>query len=62
MKSSALKQHTKESHLKLVKNSSTKKQVLKTDNQRIYINTLIPGFNYINHIGNLVIPKKCALI
>lgn len=61
MKSSALKQNSKEPHLKLVKNS-IKKQVLITNNERIYINTLIPGFNYINHLGNLITPKKCALI
>ncbi len=62
MKSSALKQNIKEPYLKLVKNSSTKQPMLKTDNERIYINTLMPGFNYIDKVGNLIIPKKCALL
>ena len=62
MKASALKQNSKEPHLKLVKNNTSKKQVLKTNSERIYINTLIPGFNYINHVGDLITPKKCALI
>lgn len=62
MKSSALKQNIKEPFLKLIKNSSTKQPMLKTNNNRIYINTLMPGFNYIDKIGNIITPKKCALL
>lgn len=62
MKSSALKQHNKESHLKLVKNSIGKQHSLKNSIERIYINTLIPGFNYRDKAGNVITPKNCALL
>ena len=59
MKSTPL-QNTQESHLKLIKNSTlrNKKRALK----RIYINTLIPGFEYINNLGETIAPQKCGLL
>jgi len=62
MKSSALKQDIKEPYLKLVKNSIIKQSMLKNDTKRIYINTLMPRFNYIDKVGNIITPKKCALL
>jgi len=62
MKSNTLKQISKEPHLKLVKNSIGDKQQLKTKVKRIYINTLVPGFNYINQVGKLITPHKCILL
>jgi hypothetical protein len=48
------------SHLTLIKSGFAKK---KTENiNRIYINTLIPGFNYTNQLGELITPKKCILL
>ena len=59
MKSTPL-QNTQESHLKLIKNSTrrNKKRALK----RIYINTLIPGFEYLNNLGETITPKNCSLL
>jgi len=62
MKSLALKKNSKKSHLKLVKNGFSKQQKLKGNGEKIYINTLIPTFNYIDNVGNLITPKKCALL
>lgn len=62
MKSNSLKQITKEPHLKLVKNNTDEKHQLKSKIHRIYINTLVPNFNYINQIGKLVTPHKCILL
>ena len=58
MKSNTLKQISKEPHL----NSIDDKQQLKTKINRIYINTLVPGFNYINQVGKLITPHKCFLL
>lgn len=50
------------SHLTLIKSDFVHKKT-KTDNiDRIYINTLMPGFNYTNHLGELITPKKCILL
>lgn len=49
----------KELHLKIVKNSLNSK----TDQKKIYINTLSPDFTYVNHQGTMVFnPKKCVLL
>lgn len=56
MKASTLKQSTNNSYLKLVKSN------MNTKINRIYINTLVPGFNYLNHMNKLVTRKNCALI
>jgi len=53
---SALKFTVKESHLKLIKN--TQKDQIK----RIYINNLVPDFSYTNKSGEILTPKKCALL
>jgi len=45
-----------EPHLKLVKN--TQKDQIK----RIYINNLVPDFSYKNKSGEILTPKKCALL
>ena len=62
MKSNTLKQLTEEPYLKLVKNNIGDKQQLKTNVNRIYINTLAPNFNYTNQEGKLVTPHKCILL
>jgi hypothetical protein len=60
---SALKQPNVKSHLKLVKNNTKTTTSLKTKINRVYINTLTPGFNYINHVNKLVTKKYyCALL
>lgn len=51
-------QHKKEKlHLRVIKNSLNLK---KSVNTKLYINTLIPGFNYLNNKGKIVFPKNCA--
>ena len=59
MEANALKNNIKsnEPHLKLVK--STKKIIT---GSRIYINTLIPGFSYVNSKGEIEYPHKCVLL
>jgi len=52
----SLKLTAQESHLKLVKN--TQKDQIK----RIYINNLVPDFSYKNKSGEILTPKKCALL
>ncbi|SNR69957.1 hypothetical protein [Lutibacter flavus] len=59
MKSSALKQNTKESCLTLIKNTLSNTDESK---EKIYINTLSPGFNYGNKKGQIITPKKCILL
>jgi hypothetical protein len=48
------------SNLKVVKNNRTKKKI--TGNKTYYINTLFPGFTYMNGKGEMVTPKKCAIL
>ena len=62
MKTSPLKQTGNESHLKLIRSNRSNKKNLKTKIKRIYINTLIPSFEYMNHLNKLVTRKNCALI
>ena len=54
MKASNLKQAN--SYLKLVKSNMNSRI------NRIYINTLVPGFNYINYNNKLITRKNCALL
>ncbi len=62
MKSTSENAAILKSHLTLIKSDFTKKKT-QTDNiNRIYINTLVPGFNYINQLGELITPKKCILL
>ena len=46
-------------HLKVIKNTTkqTKKVITK-----MYINTLVPDFSHINHLGEKTSLKRCALI
>ena len=62
MKSTSLKQNRTESFLKVVKNTTNIKRNLKSQVNRIYINTLIPNFSYTNNNGEIIAPKKCALL
>ncbi len=62
MKSATLNQIRKETYLKVVKNNADNTPTLKSNINKIYINTLMPDFNYIDNVGNLIMPKKCALI
>ena len=61
MKAASLKQDTTISHLKLV-NNTINKNVSNMINEKIYINTLTPNFNFTNHKTELVTPNKCALL
>lgn len=58
MKSSSLKQNIIEPFLKVVKNSNN----MKSQVNRIYINSIVPNFSYTNHNGEIITPKKCALL
>lgn len=62
MKSSTLKQISNEPHLKLVKSEISDQYQLKTEPNRIYINTLVPNFNYVNQLGKIITPHKCILL
>ena len=57
MNSNSLRNKPKKLHLKVIKSSLKGK---KNVNTKYYINTLIPGFNYLNDKGKIVTPKKCA--
>ena len=59
MKSTPLHSNTEKTHLKVIKNTNRRE---KKATKRIYINTLIPGFSYRNHLGETIIPNKCSLI
>jgi hypothetical protein len=52
----SLKLTVNEPHLKLVKNTQ------KEQSKRIYINNLMPNFSYKNKSGEILTPKKCALL
>ena len=57
MKSNSLQNNQKKLHLKVVKNSLNGE---KNDIKKYYINTLIPGFTYLNKKGKTITPNKCA--
>jgi len=59
MKSTPLHSNIEKIHLKVIKNSNKRN---KKATNRIYINTLIPGFSYTNHLGETITPKKCSLL
>jgi hypothetical protein len=61
MKAINLKQTDRAPYLKLVNNSMGKKTNINEQVKRIYINTLMPCFNYINQAGEVVTPQ-CALL
>jgi len=56
MKSKKLKDRP-ETHLTVIKNTKRKKNV-----NKLNINTLIPGFNLINHLGKTVTQIKQVLL
>lgn len=62
MKAAPLKQIENAPHLKVVNNSMGKKITLTEQVNRIYINTLMPCFNYINQAGDVVSPQNCVLL
>jgi len=59
MKSTSLKNIGQTPHLKLIKNSAKK---FKRTNPKMHINTLIPGFNYINASGQITNPSAHVII
>lgn len=48
--------------LTVVNNSLNKLNAETSQAKRIYINTLIPGFSYINSTGEAITQKICALL
>jgi hypothetical protein len=52
MKAKSLQNFEKKSLLRIVKNSLKNKSA----NHKLQINTLTPGFTYINHMGKTVTP------
>ena len=60
MKAMQLKQTENTPFLKVVNNSLAKTNVITEQVKRIYINTLMPGFNYINSAGESITPNKCV--
>ncbi len=62
MKAKQLRQNDSATYLKVVNNSISKKNTLNEQVNRININTLMPGFNYINHNGDVARPQNQVLL
>lgn len=63
MKAMQFKQIDSVPFLKVVNNNSLAKTNTVTEQvKRIYINTLVPGFNHLNSAGELIKPRKCVLL
>ncbi|HCE53711.1 MAG: hypothetical protein ACYCZ2_15100 [Lutibacter sp.] len=62
MKATQLQEIESINFLKVVNNSLTNSTDLTKKANRIYINTMMPGFNYINQFGEVVTPHRCALL
>jgi hypothetical protein len=62
MKAMQLKQIDSTPFLKVVNNSLAKTSAITEQVKRIYINTMMPGFNYTNSAGESITPNKCALL
>lgn len=62
MKATQLQQINSTPFLKVVNNSMGKSSAITEQVKRVYINTLVPGFNYMNNMGELITPNKCALL
>lgn len=62
MKATQLQQIESINFLKVVNNSLSKTNATTEKVNRIYINTLMPGFSYINQLGEVVKPQNCALM
>ena len=56
MKPASLHNNSKKIHLKVIKSSLKRKNV----NTKYYLNTLVPGFSFLNDKGKIVTPKNCA--
>ena len=52
--------HSSNGHVLKVVKSKIKRTKKNLD--QLYINTLSPGFNYKNEKGEIMSPKKCALL
>jgi hypothetical protein len=62
MKAMQLNQISSTPFLKVVNNSLGKTNANTEQVKRVYINTLVPDFNYINSAGVSITPKKCILL
>ncbi|MGV8947093.1 MAG: hypothetical protein ACOH1N_11735 [Lutibacter sp.] len=62
MKSTPIKQTERVPYLKVVNNTMGKKNTVNEQVNRLYINTLVPCFNYINQLGEVVSPEKYVLL
>ncbi len=62
MKATQLQQIESINFLKVVNKSVNITPTQENKANRIYINTLIPGFNYINQLGEVVCPQNCILL
>jgi hypothetical protein len=62
MKAIQLQQIDSSPYLKVVNNSLTKTNAISEQVKRVYINTLVPGFNYLNSTGESITPKNCILL
>lgn len=60
MESSTLNTSSVNTYLKVVSNNII--QSVPFTVKKIYINTLMPGFNYTDNIGCLITPNKCILL
>ena len=49
----------KEPHLKLIRNQQGIKKSIK---KNTFINTLIPGFSFKNHLGEITYPPQIPLV
>ena len=59
MNSTSLKKIEQTLHLKLIKNGANKR---KKSFQKTHINSLTPGFNYINSSGEVTTPSTHVII
>lgn len=62
MKATQLQQIERLNFLKVVNNSLNNSTAINNKVNRVYINTMMPGFNYINQLGEVVTPQKCILL
>jgi len=58
MKTTSPLKNSEKTHLKVIKNAAKAKQKI----SRIYINTLMPDFSYLNNLGKLIKPHKCIML
>jgi len=59
MKTASLKKQEEKLHLKVVKNKLRNK---KSASNKIFINTMIPNFNYTNDVGEVSFPTNHVLL